>query len=52
MDRFVNDVIAFTNVKDQSGDIVLDTCISNNKYCFLIIKRIFIDILKSIVMSF
>ena len=52
MDRFVNNVTVFTNVGDQSGDIVLDTCISNDKCCVLIIERIFINILKSIVMSF
>ena len=44
-------VMAFTNMKDQSGNIVLDTYIRNNKYCVLIVERIFIDIIKSIAMS-
>jgi len=51
IDRFVNNVMAFTNMRDQSGNIILDTCISNNKYCVLIVERIFIDIIKSIAMS-
>ena len=44
-------VMAFTNMKDQSGNIVLDTYIRNNKYFVLIVERIFIDIIKSIAMS-
>jgi len=51
MDRFVNNVMTFMNMRDQSSNIVLDACISDDKYCVLIVERIFIDIIKSIVIS-
>jgi len=51
INRFVNNIMVFMNVKDQSSNILLDACISDNKYYILIVKRIFIDIIKSIVMS-
>ena len=46
-----NNVMAFINMRDQSSNIILDVNISNNKYYVLIVKRIFIDIIKSTVMS-
>ena len=52
MDRFVNDVMALLNVEYQSGNIVLDACIYNNENGILVIEKIFVDSVKSEVMSF
>jgi len=51
IDRFVNNIIAFINIRDQSNNIILDANISNNKYYVLIVERIFIDIIESIAIS-
>ena len=49
MNRFIYDVLTFSNVQDWGGNIILDTCIDNNKHCVLISKWVFIE---SIVVRF
>ena len=44
--------MALLNVGCQSGNIIINACICNNKNGILVIEKIFVNSVKSKVMSF